>query len=258
MPSRFADQHAHRDEDRTAEADDDRGHGHPSQRARRFTNPFPAARVKATMSDRAKTAARERRKVYRLRIAGQPLSIDEERLVALARAGDRRAFEEIVHLHGRRLHAVVARLCGDPQDVEEVLQETMLRAWRGIGRFDGRSAPYTWLYRIAVNESLRRGRQRRRRALLRHRPCDEVPDWREAPGVRAEEHDFRAALEAAVRALPIDLRAALVLRDIEGLSTREAAEIVGIGEAAFKSRLHRARVSVRDAVAALRPEERGP
>jgi RNA polymerase sigma-70 factor (ECF subfamily) len=197
-------------------------------------------------------------KVYRLPIAKHASSTDDEwRLVAQAKAGDQRAFEELVRGHAGRLHGVVARLCSDPYDAEEVMQETLLRAWRAIGSFDGRSASFTWLYRIAVNECYRRGRQRRRRALLRFRAAEDLPDWRDAPDVRAEVRTFRAALEVAVRALPMDLRAPLVLRDIEGLSTREAAEIVGVSEAAFKSRLHRARVSVRDAVGELRPREGG-
>jgi RNA polymerase sigma-70 factor (ECF subfamily) len=209
------------------------------------------------VSDGVRAAAGAGGNAYRLPIAKQAPSIDEARLVARAKAGDQRAVEEIVRVHVVRLHAVVARLCGDPHDAEEVMQETLLRAWRTIGRFDGRSVPFTLLCRIAVNESKRRGRQRRRRALLRHRGAEEVPYRRDAPGARAEQHDFRTALERAVRALPIDLRAPLVLRDIEGLSTRQAAEIVGVSEAAFKRRLHRARISVRDTVAVLRPEEKG-
>ena len=77
---------------------------------------------------------------------------------------------------------------------------------------------------------------------------DDAPDWSDAPELRAEQSDLRAALEAAVRSLPADYRAPLVLRDVEGLSTTEAAEVMELGEAAFKSRLHRARLAVRRAL----------
>jgi len=77
---------------------------------------------------------------------------------------------------------------------------------------------------------------------------DDAPDWSDAPEFRAEQADLRTALENAVRSLPPDYRAPLVLRDVEGLSTSEAAEILELGEAAFKSRLHRARLAVRRAL----------
>jgi RNA polymerase sigma-70 factor (ECF subfamily) len=86
-------------------------------------------------------------------------------------------------------------------------------------------------------------------------PHSELADLREAPETRAAQGEARAALEQAVRSLPIDYRSALVLRDIAGLSTGEAAEILGVSEAAFKSRLHRARVSVREAVKDRLPDE---
>jgi RNA polymerase sigma-70 factor (ECF subfamily) len=196
--------------------------------------------------------------LYRLDIDPYELSIDEERLVALAKRGDHGAFEEIIRIHADRLYAVVRRLCATPHDAEEVTQEAFLRAWRAIDRFDGRSRFFTWLYRIGVNEAKRRGA--RGEARIRLVPIDEapatkLPDEREGPELRAEQREVRAAFERAVRALPIDYRAPLVLRDIDGLSTREAAEILGLSEPAFKSRLHRARMSVREAVEGLVREE---
>jgi RNA polymerase sigma-70 factor (ECF subfamily) len=188
--------------------------------------------------------------VYRLEIDSRALSIDERRLVGQAQAGDRFAFEELVRIHADRLYGVVLPLCAGPQEAEEVTQEAFLRAWRAIGRFDGRSQLFTWLYRIGVNEAKRRaqrGKSRLRTVSLEQSPS-EPPDLREAPEPRAERNETRAALERSVRALPLDRRAALVLRDIEGLSTREAAEILGVSEAALKSRLHRARAAVRDAL----------
>jgi RNA polymerase sigma-70 factor, ECF subfamily len=177
----------------------------------------------------------------------------EAQLVRSAQAGDRRAFEQLVTMHIDRLYAVVIRLVGDRYVAEEVVQETFLRAWRSLGRFEGRSQFFTWLYQIGVNEAKRT--LERRSARPAQAPLDEAPsppaDERQAPQARAESSDLRHALEAAIMALPIDYRMPLVLRDVEGLSTAEAARAMDLGEAAFKSRLHRARLAVREAVEEL-------
>jgi RNA polymerase sigma factor (sigma-70 family) len=176
---------------------------------------------------------------------------DDAPLVDDARAGDRVAFEELVRRYADRLYAVVLRFLGDRQEAEEVTQEAFLRAWRGIGRFHGQSEFFTWLYRIGINEAKRR--TERRSPTEHHVSLDEEPavapsDRRDEPQRRAEQRDLRRALERAVRALPPNYRTALILRDIEGLSTREAAAIMELREGAFKSRLHRARLAVREAI----------
>jgi RNA polymerase sigma-70 factor (ECF subfamily) len=210
--------------------------------------------AKATAS-----ATRARAGLYLLDIEPQALSIDEKRLIARAQSGDSAAFEELVRIYAERLHAVVLRLCASGHDAEEVTQEAFLRAWRAIDRFDGRSQFFTWLYRIGINEAKRHSKRRLRMRVVSidEAPPGELTDPIDAPEARARQSEARAALEAAVRALPIDYRAPLVLRDIAGLSTIEAAEILGLGEAAFKSRLHRARVSVREAVKHDLPGEAG-
>jgi len=181
--------------------------------------------------------------------------VEDAALVARARAGDRSAFEELVRLHADRLHAVVRRLVDDQHEAEEVTQEAFLRAWRGIQAFDGDSRFFTWLYRIGVNEAHRRTSGRRGVAASLRRELVDPADTRPGPARRLEQDDLRLALERAVQALRPDYRAPLVLRDVEGLSTTEAAAILNLGEAAFKSRLHRARVAVRDAVRDYLPED---
>jgi RNA polymerase sigma-70 factor (ECF subfamily) len=179
------------------------------------------------------------------------ISSDERALVARAQAGDRMAFEELVRRHADRLYAVVLRLLADTDEAEDVTQEAFLRAWRSIDRFRGRSQFFTWLYRIGMNEAKRRAERRpaaRGVRSVEDSPIDDPPDWSESPELRAEQGDLRRVLEQAVRALPLEYRAPLVLRDVEGLSTHEAAEVMELGEAAFKSRLHRARLAVRRAV----------
>jgi RNA polymerase sigma-70 factor (ECF subfamily) len=175
----------------------------------------------------------------------------EPALVRRAQAGDRLAFEELVRLHADRLYAVVLRFLGDPADAEEVTQETFLRAWRSIGRFEGRSQFFTWLYRIGLNEAKRLVTRRPPAGQVRSLdddPIPEAPDWSEAPEVRAGQAEVQRMLEEAIRELPMEYRATIILRDIEGLSTAEAASAMELGEAAFKSRLHRARLAVRRAL----------
>lgn len=177
-----------------------------------------------------------------------PTAEAEAMLVERAKAGDRAAFEELVRRHADRLYAVVLRFVADGEEAQEVTQETFLRAWRSIARFEGRSRFFTWLYRIGINEAKRRAERHPPAGLvssLDDEAIPEAPDWSEAPQERLEQRDLRGALEAAVRALPFSYRAPLILRDIEGLSTQEAAELLELGESAFKSRLHRARLSVR-------------
>jgi RNA polymerase sigma-70 factor (ECF subfamily) len=174
---------------------------------------------------------------------------EENVLVDRARAGDRSAFEELVRQHADRLHAVVLRFVADREAAQEVTQEAFLRAWRSIGRFQGRSRFFTWLYRIGINEAKRRAaREPTEVASLDDEPIPEAPDWSEAPEARLEQSDLRRVLEDAIRGLPIEYRAPVILRDVEGLSTREAAEVMELGEAAFKSRLHRARLALRRAL----------
>jgi len=176
---------------------------------------------------------------------------DDAPLVRRAREGDRAAFEELVRRHADRLYAVVMRFGAPSGEAEEIVQETFVRAWRAIGRFKGESQFFTWLYRIAINETKRH--MARRSARLEHVASGEpslaaIGDPAPSPQQRAEHQDLRAALERAVRALPMDYRVPLVLRDIEGLSTAQAAAVMALGEAAFKSRLHRARLAVREAM----------
>jgi len=186
--------------------------------------------------------------------------VEDQQLVRAAQGGDQAAFEELVRRHADRVHAVVHRLVGRSGEAEEVTQEAFLRAWRGIGRFNGDAAFSTWLYRIAVNEA-HRTRERRPPPLGATSIEDQAVEPREpgpGPAGVAEHRALRAALERAVADLHPCLRGPLVLRDVEGLPTAEAAAALELSQAAFKSRLHRARLAVRAAVAAYLPDEGEP
>ena len=175
----------------------------------------------------------------------------EAALVDRAKAGERIAFEELVRRHADQLYGVVLRFVASAEEAEEVTQEAFLRAWRSIARFEGRSQFFTWLYRIGINEAKRRAERRPPSGQVvstEERPVYDTPDPREAPAAQAEQVELRVALERAVRALPVEYRGPIILRDLEGLSTTEAAAVMELGEAAFKSRLHRGRRAVRKAI----------
>jgi RNA polymerase sigma-70 factor (ECF subfamily) len=172
-------------------------------------------------------------------------------LVSRAQCGDVAAFEELARPCVDRVFALVLRLVDDRAEADDVVQETLLRAWRGIARFSGDSAFATWLYRIAVNEanrSLAKGTRRPPTVNLAAARLELSPSPEHGPAKRAEDRELRARLERTLFDLAPACRTAVVLRDIEGLSTREAAKIAGIGEAAFKSRLHEARLKLRAAL----------
>jgi RNA polymerase sigma-70 factor, ECF subfamily len=174
----------------------------------------------------------------------------EYELIRRARAGDEDAFAELVTLHAARVYGALRRFGLSEEEADEVAQEVFLRAWRGLARFEERAQFSTWLYRIAFNEAQRR---RSRRALPRveadpggEDPIAAVPESPDlAPDAQALSHEFERTLDRALGELPAEWRDAVVLRDIEGLSTEEAADVVGVRPAAFKSRLHRGRMRLR-------------
>jgi RNA polymerase sigma-70 factor (ECF subfamily) len=175
----------------------------------------------------------------------------EASLLARAQAGDVAAFERLSGGYADRLFMLLLRLLGDRTEAEDVAQEVMLRAWRGITGFRGKSSYFTWLYRIAVNEANRVLEKRARQPAgvsLGARELDLPAAPAQDPSRQAENSELRRALGRALAGLPPPLRTAIVLRDVEGLSTQEAAEIAGVGQAAFKSRLHQARLRVRAAI----------
>jgi RNA polymerase sigma-70 factor (ECF subfamily) len=183
-------------------------------------------------------------------VTGTPASreLSEDTLVERAAGGDMAAFEELLMRHADRLFASLRRFGLDDAEAQEVAQDTFLRAWRSLPRFERRSRFFTWLYRIGFNEAQRRLARRPARGAVvstEEQPLDELADDRAGPAEQAENQELRTALERALGELPVDLRAPVVLRDIEGLSTRDAASVLDLGEPAFKSRLHRGRMALR-------------
>ncbi|HEX8051657.1 MAG TPA: sigma-70 family RNA polymerase sigma factor [Thermoleophilaceae bacterium] len=169
-------------------------------------------------------------------------------LVQQASAGDMAAFEQLVMRHADALHGALLRFGLDHGEAQDVAQETFLRAWRSLSRFEARSRFFTWLYRIGFNEAQRRLAKRPAAGAVvstEDRPLDDLAAEGPGPVGTLEREELRATLAEGLRELPADLRAPVVLRDVEGLSTSEAASVLDLGEAAFKSRLHRGRMALR-------------
>jgi RNA polymerase sigma-70 factor (ECF subfamily) len=183
---------------------------------------------------------------------------DEGELLRGLKNGEPAAFRRFVDLYSANVYQVALKLLGDEQEAEDVLQETFLNAFRAIDGFEGRSKLSTWLYRIAYNASLMRLRKRSRmttfsldQPLRLHDEGEaEVPrhlvDWSSMPDDQLLTAEAREEMDRAITALPETLRSAFVLRDIQGLSGAETAEVLGITVQAVKNRLHRARLRLRE------------
>jgi RNA polymerase sigma-70 factor (ECF subfamily) len=190
------------------------------------------------------------------------MSSDDE-LVVAAKAGDREALERLLERHQGSVFRFGMRMCRVEEDAKEVLQETLLAAARTLPDFRGASSVSTWLYTIARSFCIK---QRRRSKFAPEvvesldggepeRAAVQVRDPARSPDEQLEGRRLEAALEEAIGALDPKYREVLVLRDVEGLSANEVAEVLGLSVEAVKSRLHRARVAVRERLAPeLQPE----
>jgi len=180
---------------------------------------------------------------------------DESALVAKAREGDLAAFNELVNSYSRKIFRLAKHITQNDEDAEDVLQETFLKAFEHLGNFQGQSKFYTWIVRIAVNESLMKLRKRKSdRSVPLDEPVDtgedtvvrEIAVWDENPEQKYSREELGQILDEAVEGLRPPFRTVFVLRDIEELSTEETAEALGISVPAVKSRLLRARLRLRE------------
>jgi RNA polymerase sigma-70 factor (ECF subfamily) len=180
---------------------------------------------------------------------------DDAELVARLKAGDQRAYAQLVEDHASKIYRLALRMMGNDADAEDVLQETFLSAFKSIDRFESRSSLSTWLYRIASNAALMRLRRVEPEQVSVDEPIerddgDEVPrqlfDFCCLPEEVLLQDEARAEMERAVEELPPSLRGVFVLRDIEGLSTEETAHALDLSVSAVKSRLMRARLKLRE------------
>jgi RNA polymerase sigma-70 factor (ECF subfamily) len=190
--------------------------------------------------------------------------IDDHGLIEAARAGQTEAFGLLVLRYQDRLYPTILRLTGGAEDAHDVLQETFLRAYSKLGRFQGESSFYTWLYRIAVNLAL--SFRRKNRLFLRlgdgsaARDLEVVDPGEHDPSLPLERLERDALIQRALNGLAPDHRAVVILKEFDGLSYEEIAAILRIPVGTVRSRLHRARTDLRgrlhslvDSEASLRP-----
>ena len=156
-------------------------------------------------------------------------------------------FNELVEKHADFVYNVAYRMMGNPQDAEDVSQGAFLSAYRAFDRFRGESRVTTWLYRITMNAALMRLRKTKlvRSLTVTGLEDMEVVDWTASADKEAVNSELKERLQDAIDRLEPDLRAAVVMRDVQGFSSAEAAAVLDVSVAALKSRLHRARVLVR-------------
>src|SRR6266436_5350537 len=178
---------------------------------------------------------------------------DEHLLVAAAKRGDAAAFEELVNRYERKIFRLTMNITRNREDAEDAMQDAFMKAYSHLDKFHEDSRFYTWLVRIAANEALMRLRKRRPNQVSLDEPIEtdddfipqQIEDWGPSPEQRFAQTEMRDILRGVIEELTPDFRIVFVLRDVEGLSTEETAEAIGISEAAVKSRLLRARLKLR-------------
>ncbi len=175
--------------------------------------------------------------------------------LAALRQKDKHAFAQVLDQNSERIYRLALKMVGDIQDAEDILQETFIKAFNNIDTFAGRSKISTWLYRIAVNESLMLLRKRKGSTVLLDKEIEtdqgdliprQIVDWCCLPEKELMSSEARQHIKDAIKTLSDANRVAFLLRDVEGLSTKEAAETLGISESALKVRLMRARMQLRE------------
>ena len=185
----------------------------------------------------------------------------DEELIERIRRDDNEALEELVSRYEDRVYSLAYRMLGNKEDTEDVLQDAFLNVIRGLDKFRGSSSFSTWLYRIAANAALTKIRQRSRRDKSESEFLDDVyavrqtahsgavlTDWSTNPASTLLDEEARKIMEKAIDELPEIYKAVFVLRDVEGLPAIEVGDVLGLSVAAVKSRLHRARLFLRNSL----------
>jgi len=178
--------------------------------------------------------------------------LSDEEVVTRVLAGDAALFEVIMRRHNQRLYRTVRAILGGDDEAEDAMQDAYIQAYRHLGQFEGRSSLATWLTRIAVNQCLSRLRKQRHiypiDTELEKKMIENIDDARPGPEKQMLNREVRRVLELAIEQMPARYRSVLILRDVEGLSTAEAAEALGMSVEAVKVNLHRARTYLRKAL----------
>jgi len=175
--------------------------------------------------------------------------------LAALQSGDRAEFARLVETYSTPIYRLALKMLGNPQDAEDILQTTFLKALKHLPEFEGRSSLSTWLYRIAANEALMFLRRKHPDFSLDEEPTDnegefqppiELADWGALPENELLSGESKRQLDRAIATLPEKLRVVFLLRDVEGLSIKETGEALKLTETAVKTRLLRARLHLRE------------
>lgn len=176
----------------------------------------------------------------------------DESLVTRARAGDSAAFELLMRRHNQRVFRVVRSVLRDTDDIEDVIQQAYVQAFLHLDQFGGNARWSTWLCRIAINEALARLRQRGRFVSIEAVSEEAMANLSRGSGGDPERtasgREFSKMVEQAIDELPEIYRSVLILREVEGMTTEETASVLDVQTDVIKTRLHRARASLRDAI----------
>lgn len=180
--------------------------------------------------------------------------MDEKKLIEKAVAGDRNAQTKLVLAYQDKVFNLALRMTRDYEDAEDVMQETFLTALKKLNTFEGRSQFFTWLYRIAINISLQKLRDKKRSDEMisisdpdfESIHGEKISDWPKDTRELVHNQEFREILDAALKKLPPHYRSVFILRDLEGLSTSETQKLLDLSESNVKVRLMRARVFLRE------------
>jgi RNA polymerase sigma-70 factor (ECF subfamily) len=195
--------------------------------------------------------------------SGGAAQLSDEILVERARTKDEAAFEELVNRYEDKLYRLAMRFVRNETDAQEILQDAFLSAWRNLPTFEGRAQFGSWMYRVTVNAALMLLRSRNRHpevgvddveptalndAVVENGQMRSNADWSQRPDDQLQSDELRRYIQAAVDTLPEGLRTVFLLRDVEELSTEDTAELLALSVPAVKTRLHRARLALREAI----------
>ena len=183
----------------------------------------------------------------------------DHHLIAQFKAGSMEAMEKIVERYEKRIFTFGLKMCGHLQDAEDIVQETFLNAFRYLGRFREETKLKNWLFRIASRACIRKRRKKKcepdheisLESFVHEDGSDikyEIPDWSEDPSANVLRSELKQVIDAAIQSLPHKYRLVFNLRDTEEFNTEETSEILGISIQAVKTRLHRARLFLREEI----------
>ena len=176
--------------------------------------------------------------------------MSEEQIIEKIKKGDKQLYEQIVRKYNQRLYRVARAIIRNESDIEDVIQDTYLKAYLALAKFENRSQFSTWITRILINNANERLRKRDRETTVDNfvemQEKFESSSEKESPHFTVSNNELKKVLEEAIDSLPENLRTVYMLREVEGMSVAETSECLGLSEENVKTRLHRAKAFLKD------------